>query len=111
MPLATSRTLMLVTMDMAGPLPLTKGGYRFILAICDHSTNHVKVFPMKMQTALEVAERCLEDCLTFGIPESVLTDQESNFTSQVIESLWERLDVRPRIIPKQTESPNVLTGQ
>ena len=29
----------------------------------------------------------------FGIPEAVLTDQGSYFTSQVIESLWERLDV------------------
>ena len=48
---------------------------------------------MKTQTALEVAEKCLEYCLTFGIPESVLTDQGTNFTSQVIESLWERLDV------------------
>ena len=31
--------------------------------------------------------------MTFGIPEAVLTDQGSNLTSQVIESLWERLDV------------------
>ena len=48
---------------------------------------------MKTQTALEVAERRLEYCLTFGITEAALTDQGSNFTSQVIESLWERLDV------------------
>ena len=32
-------------------------------------------FLMKTQTALEVAEICLEYCLTFGIPEAVLTDQ------------------------------------
>ena len=48
---------------------------------------------MKTQTPLEIAERCLKYCLTFGIPEAVLTDQGSNFTSQVIESLWERLIV------------------
>ena len=73
--------------------PSTKGGYKYILAICEHFKKHIKVFPMKTQTALEVAERCLEYCLTFGILEAVLTDQGSNFTSQVIESLWERLDV------------------
>ena len=92
-PLAPSRTLQLVTMDMAGPLPITKEGHRYILVMCDHFTKHIKVFPMKTQTALEVAEKCMDYCLTFGIPESVLTDQGSNFTSQVIESLWERLDV------------------
>ena len=31
--------------------------------------------------------------MIFGIPESVLTDQGTNFTSQVAESLWELLDV------------------
>ena len=92
-PLAPSRTLQLITMDMAGPLPLTKGGHKYILAICDHFTKHIKVFPMKTMAAIEVSERCLDYCLTFGIPESVLTDQGSNFTTQVIESLWERLDV------------------
>ena len=92
-PLAPSRTLQLVTMDMAGPLPITREGHKYILAICDHFTKHIKVFPMKTQTALEVAEKCLDYCLTFGIPESVLTDQGSNFTSQIVESLWERLDV------------------
>ena len=37
-PLAPSRTLQLVTMDMAGPLPTTKEGHKYILAICDHIT-------------------------------------------------------------------------
>ena len=48
---------------------------------------------MKGQTAKEVAEKCMEYCMTFGIPEAILTDQGTNFTSQVVESLWEMLDV------------------
>ena len=73
-------------MDMACPLPITIEGHKYILAICDHFTKHIKVLPMKTQTALEVAEKCLDYCLTFGIPESVLTDQGSNFTSQSLSS-------------------------
>ena len=79
-------------MDMEGPLPTLKEGHKHILAICDHFTKHIKVFLKKTQTALEVAEKCLEYCLTFGIPESELTDQGSNFTSKVIEILWGLLD-------------------
>ena len=93
MPLGPTRTLMIVTMDMAGPLPETPRGNKYILAMCDHFTKHVKVFPMKGQTAKEVAEKCMDYCMTFGIPEAILTDQGTNFTSQVVESLWERLDV------------------
>ena len=93
MPLAPSRTLLLITMDMAGPLPETLRGKKYILAICDHFTKYTKTYAMKGQTAEEVAEKCVDFCLTYGIPEAVLTDRGTNFTSQVIESLWERLDV------------------
>ncbi|MFM7726014.1 MAG: hypothetical protein ACKO7B_04895, partial [Flavobacteriales bacterium] len=44
-------------------------------------------------SAESVAEKCMLYCLTFGIPDSVLTDRGTNFTSQVIDSLWEMLDV------------------
>ena len=60
MPLGQKGTLMMITMDMAGPLPETQRGNKHILAICDHFTKHVKVFPMKGQIAKEEAEKCLE---------------------------------------------------
>ena len=56
MPLGPTKTLMIVIMDMAGPLPETPRGNKYILAMCDHFTKHVKVFPMKGQTVKEVAE-------------------------------------------------------
>ena len=31
--------------------------------------------------------------MSFGIPEAILNDQGTNFTSQVVESLWELLNV------------------
>ena len=37
--------------------------------------------------------RVLQVCIIFGIPEAILTDQGTNFTSQVVESLWELWDV------------------
>ena len=93
MPLGPTRTQMIVTMEMAGPIPEKPMGHKYILAMCDHFTKHVKVFSMKGPTAKEVAEKCMEYCMTFGIPEAILTDRGTNFRSQVIESLWELLDV------------------
>ena len=54
-PLAPSSTLQLVPMFMAGPLPQTKGSCKYILAMCDHFTKHIKVFPIKTITSIEVA--------------------------------------------------------
>ena len=44
-------------------------------------------------TAEEVAEDAIKYCLIFRIPEAVLTDRVTNFTSKLIESLWERFNV------------------
>ena len=93
MPLAPTRTLVLITMDMAGPLPTTKRGNKYILVICDHFTKFVQAYVLRGMTAEEVAEDAIKYCLIFGIPEAVLTDRGTNFTSQLIESLWERFDV------------------
>ena len=83
MPLAPTMTLIVITLDMAGPLPETPRGNRFMLAICDHFTKYTKTYAMKGQTAEEVAEKCVDFCLTYGIPEAILTDWYTNFTSQV----------------------------
>ena len=57
---------MIVTMDMAGPLPETLRGNKHILAMCDRFTKHIKVFPMKGQTAKEVSEKkCFEYCMIY----------------------------------------------
>ena len=87
MPLAPTRTLVLITMDMAGPLPTTKRGNKYILVICDHFTKFVQVYALRGMTAEEVAGDAIKYCLIFGIPEAVLKDRGTNFTSQLIESL------------------------
>ena len=84
---------------MAGPLPETPRENKNIIAICDHFTKYTKTYAMKGQPAEEVAEKCVDFCLTCGIPEAVLTDRGKNFTSQVIESLWERSDVHTLRMP------------
>ena len=81
MQLSPTRTQVLITMDIADPLTLTKRGQRNILAICDHFTKHIKAFPMKTQTALEVTEKCLEYFFTFDILKDMLSNQSTNFTT------------------------------
>ena len=102
-------TLSIITMDIAGPLPETPRGNKYILAICDHSTKYNKTYAMKDQTTEEVSEKCVEFCLTYGIPEAVLTDRGTNFTSQVIENLWERVNVHTLHTTANHSTPDGIT--
>ena len=46
-PLTPTRTLTLLTMDIAGPLPETDENYKFILVICDHFTKFIVAYALK----------------------------------------------------------------
>ena len=52
-PLNPTKPREVATMDITGPLPSTKAGYKYSLVICDHFTNWV--FPLKTMDADEVA--------------------------------------------------------
>ena len=88
-----SGTWQLVTMDIAGPLPETMDKNKYILAICYHFTKYTVLFAMADQTAETVAFKIVEFAMTFGLPESILSDQGTNFQSQLLESLWEAMDI------------------
>ena len=64
-----------IAMDIVGPLPRSRSGNRYILVICDYATRYPEA----------VAMRTIE----------ILTDQGSNFTSQLIAELYRLLHVRP----------------
>ncbi|KAL5481930.1 hypothetical protein EMCRGX_G022205 [Ephydatia muelleri] len=64
-----------IAMDIVGPLPRSRSGNRYVLVICDYATRYPEA----------VAMRTIE----------ILTDQGSNFTSQLIAELYRLLHVRP----------------
>ena len=92
-PITPSDTWQLVTMDIAGPLPEKKSKRKYILALCDHFTKYTVLYTMADMTAETVANKIVEFSMIFGLPESILSDQGAQFQSQLLESLWEALDI------------------
>ncbi len=82
-------------MDIVGPLPKSRSGKRFILVICDYATRFPEAIPMKSIDAVHVAEELLVYCLRFGVPQEILTDQGSNFTSKLLAELYRMLHIHP----------------
>ena len=84
-----------VAMDIVGPLPKTARGHRYILVICDYATRYPEVMPLKRFTAPAVAEQLMELFSRHGVPKEILTDQGTNFTSQLLQELYKMLGVKP----------------
>lgn len=72
-------------MDMIGPLPPTDEGHKYILTVCDYGTRYPEAFPLKSTTSRDVAEALVEMFSRTGIPDEILTDRGSNFTSELMK--------------------------
>ena len=84
-----------VAMDIVGPLPRTKSDNRYILVMCDYATRYPEAIPVKAVDVEHIAEELVRIFTRVGIPEEILTDQGSNFTSQLQSEIYQLLHVHP----------------
>jgi len=107
-PILTSRPLELVAMDITGPLPKTKNNKRYILVLVDHFTKFVKAYAIEDQTAETVAKCVIDFICNLGIMQQLLTDQGTDFESELISELMDLLDVHKlRTTPFRPETDGI----
>lgn len=98
-----------VAIDIVGPLPRTKSGYRYILTGMDFASRYPEAIPLKRVDAQTVATALLEIISRYGIPEEILTDNGSVFTGKVMKSLFETLEIESiRTTPYHPQSNRML---
>ena len=73
--------------------PRSRSRHRYILVICDYATRYPEAVAMKTVDAEAVAEELLKFFSRVGIPKEILTDQGTNFTSQLFAELYRLLHV------------------
>ena len=77
-----------IAMDVVGPIQESIKGYKYILVLSDYASRFVFTFPMRNQTALTIADIFVNKLITkYGAPETVLTDQGTNFLSSLIKEI------------------------
>ena len=82
-----------IAIDMVGPSPRTEEGHQFILTIVDYGLRFPDAIPLKTTTSQDVAEALLEYFSRVGLAEEILTDRGSNFTSDLMEKLYQMLRI------------------
>jgi hypothetical protein len=63
-----------IALDDIGPLPTSKGGYKYILVIVDVVTKYVWLRPMKTKSHQEIAEILVDTYTDWGVPGEVQSD-------------------------------------
>ena len=83
-----------IAMDTVGPLPRTEEGHRYILTIVDYGSRYPDAIPLRTTSSQDVAEALLEYFSRVGLPKEILTDRGSNFTSDLMDKLYQMLGIR-----------------
>ena len=88
------RPLELVTADITEVTPSRTTHIKYILVICDHFTKFVQAYPIRSQSARDIASKFIDYMMIFGIPEQILTDQGLGFQAELVSEIYDLLDIR-----------------
>lgn len=80
-----------VALDIVGPLPTTKDGYKYLLTLVDFGTRFPEAIPLKKVDAKSTCQALMQIFSCFGVPEEILTDNGTNFVAAVTEELLKHL--------------------
>ena len=75
-------------LNFVGPITLASKGKSYILVCTDYVTKWIEAKALPRATKQAVADFLYEDIFTcFGVPREIVTDQGTQFTSKLIQSL------------------------
>lgn len=93
-PLKVSYPFELVGIDIVGPFKTTKRSNKYVLVCVDYFTNWIEAAPLKTLEAEETANLFFKIIITrHGCPSKILTDQGTQFTSNLLKNLCTKLGV------------------
>ena len=71
-------------MDIVGPFQMSRAGSKYVLTMIDRFSRWVCLVPLKHVTSYDIAQALFNKWICqFGLAEVIITDQGSNFDSEV----------------------------
>ena len=83
-----------VAFDLVGPLPRTKGDYKYLLTYMCLGSKYPDAVPLRRVDAETVAEAIMEIFSRTGTPEEKLTDQGTVFVGRLMTQLCQKWGIR-----------------
>ena len=81
-------------LDIVGEFPRAVGGYRYLIVLIDKFTKWIKVEPVRSITALAVVKVLKGVVSRFGVPNRIISDLGTQFTSGVFRAYFVEVGTR-----------------
>ena len=82
-----------IAIDIVGELPRTTTRYKYILTIVDYATRYPEAIPLRNTSSKTIADALVQYFCRVGIPEELVSDQGSNFISNLMAQLYDQLGI------------------
>ncbi len=80
--------------DLMGPFPRSSSGNVFLLVFVDYYSRWVELFSLRKATSETVSQILIREVLTrWGVPDYILSDRGSQFTSSVFQELCKNWNI------------------
>jgi transposase InsO family protein len=90
----TTAPFELTSIDICGPYPETKKGNKYLLTFIDHFSLYPEAIPIPRQDAPTVSRALVTEIFSrLGCPQALLSDQGSNFMSELFQEMCKLLRV------------------
>ena len=82
-------------LDFVGPITPTSKGKSYILVCTDYVTKWIEAKSLPRATEQAMEDFLYEDIFThFGVPREIVTNQGTQFTSKLIQSLMQQFKIK-----------------
>ena len=86
----------ILSIDFYGPLPASKGGFKYILSTIDAFSKYVVLYPLRRANTKAVINKLSRDhFLKYGKPSKIITDHGTQFTSPIWSELLKEKGIQP----------------
>ena len=96
-------------MDLFGPLPESNKGDCYVLTCQDGFSKFAVAHPIPCKEAEVVANQLIETWITkFGCPETIHSDQGTEFENKIWHALCDRLEIQKTHTPSYNPNSNIM---
>lgn len=81
-------------MDLVGPFAKSTAGFCYILVVMDYATHFPEAIPLRNATAQTTTAKLLKIFAREGLPQDILSDQGTNFTSCLLREVCSILGIK-----------------
>ena len=95
-----------IHLDIVGPLPRSHDGFKYLLTCFDRTSRWFEAYPLRQDSASEVAEAFLQWVSRFGICDRAVSDNGNCFVSRLFEELMKNFNIEVTFTPAYHPATN-----